>query len=544
MVLGQSLPGRIAARGKRAIRRVLTRSANAPGATKQRFEVVGGKHQDRLVEALTSELKAHNIGYVFGGVASGTRPRIHFRFDDAVEAIRVLEMVAGQLESCGKIGPAYFKEAKKPLVPVEGMLERFSAHSFKEADLWLLERQLGGNVSDPHGAFSLLEIDFWTESATTYRRDSESYVVAPRANEFATTMRRSDLDRLLGLQGSPTRDSFETFDAVRDLYSCDFPIDAVYTWVDDEDPAWMTAKARHASLSGYDPEGSDHGAVGQGRAYHDERFRNRDELKFSLRSLEMFAPWIRHIYVVTMDQVPEWLDTSHPKITVVSHRDIYSDPGALPTFNSSSIETQLHHIDGLAEHFIYFNDDVFLGRPCSWRDFFLGNGAARFVPARHSIASTLINDDDEEYLIADRNAIDLFAREFGFVVHQPMAHVPHSARRSVLYELESRFSAEFDRCQRARFRSLDDLRPIAFMGHHYGFATGRAVPGTMSHRYLALWKPIIGEQLKNVLESRRYQTFCINDVGVSRDREKGVNLLVSEFLARYFPYASSFERER
>ena len=35
----------------------------------------------------------------------------------------------------------------------------------------------------------------------------------------------------------------------------------------------------------------------------DSRFRDNDELRYSLRSLEQHAPWLRHIYIVTNGQV-------------------------------------------------------------------------------------------------------------------------------------------------------------------------------------------------------------------------------------------------
>jgi hypothetical protein len=226
----------------------------------------------------------------------------------------------------------------------------------------------------------------------------------------------------------------------------------------------------------------------------------------------------------------------------VSHSDLYADPSVLPTFNSSSIETRLHHIDGLAEHFIYFNDDVFLGRPCSWRDFFWAGGTAKFFPATHTISANLIHDHAEEYLVADRNAIRLLEAEFGRTVHAGMMHTPHPARRSVLTELEKKYPDEFAACASSRFRSRQDLRPIAFFGHHYGFATGQAMPAEISNRYLALWKPQIAAQLAGVLRTRKYKTFCINDVGVGADREREVDQLVQSFLERYFPVPSSFER--
>ncbi|XMA37048.1 hypothetical protein O1157_11655 [Streptomyces albogriseolus] len=75
----------------------------------------------------------------------------------------------------------------------------------------------------------------------------------------------------------------------------------------------------------------------------------------------MYAGFVRHVYIVTDGQTPEWLDADAPGITVVDHKDIFPE-GVLPVFNSHAIETRLHHIPGLSDHYLYFNDDVFVGR--------------------------------------------------------------------------------------------------------------------------------------------------------------------------------------
>lgn len=85
--------------------------------------------------------------------------------------------------------------------------------------------------------------------------------------------------------------------------------------------------------------------------------------RYSLRSLETNAPWIRHIYIVTNGQVPSWLDTSNPRVSIIPHDVIFANHSVLPTFSSLAIEFNLHRIPGLSETFLYFNDDVFLGRP-------------------------------------------------------------------------------------------------------------------------------------------------------------------------------------
>jgi UDP-N-acetylglucosamine-lysosomal-enzyme len=80
-----------------------------------------------------------------------------------------------------------------------------------------------------------------------------------------------------------------------------------------------------------------------------------------LRSIARFAPWVRHIWLVTNGQVPHWLRTDHPRLTVITHAQIYPNRSHLPVFASPSIEAHLHRIPGLADKFIYFNDDVMLG---------------------------------------------------------------------------------------------------------------------------------------------------------------------------------------
>ena len=43
------------------------------------------------------------------------------------------------------------------------------------------------------------------------------------------------------------------------------------------------------------------------------RFTDWDELKYSLRSLEKYAPWVRHVYIVTNGQIPSWLDMENSR---------------------------------------------------------------------------------------------------------------------------------------------------------------------------------------------------------------------------------------
>ena len=96
---------------------------------------------------------------------------------------------------------------------------------------------------------------------------------------------------------------------------------------------------------------------------------DNNELRYSLRSLEKYAPWIRKVYVVTNGQVPQWLNKKHPKVNLVQHKDIFPNSSHLPTFSSSAIECHLHRIPGLSRFFLYLNDDIIINQPISPFDF-------------------------------------------------------------------------------------------------------------------------------------------------------------------------------
>ncbi|XP_056133052.1 N-acetylglucosamine-1-phosphotransferase subunits alpha/beta [Lampris incognitus] len=100
------------------------------------------------------------------------------------------------------------------------------------------------------------------------------------------------------------------------------------------------------------------------------RFEDNEELRYSLRSVERHAPWVRHIFIVTNGQIPSWLNLDNSRVTVVTHQDIFLNQSHLPTFSSPAIETHIHRIPGLSQKFIYLNDDVMFGKDVWPDDFF------------------------------------------------------------------------------------------------------------------------------------------------------------------------------
>lgn len=124
-------------------------------------------------------------------------------------------------------------------------------------------------------------------------------------------------------------------------------IDFVTIWVDGNDQVWQK---KMLSYKGTEEQRSA------------TRFRDWEILKYWFRAVEEYAPWVHNIYFITDDQKPAWLNAHHPKLSVVDHKD-YIPKEYLPTFNSNCIEANLHRIKGLSEHFVAFNDDMYINQP-------------------------------------------------------------------------------------------------------------------------------------------------------------------------------------
>ncbi len=133
-------------------------------------------------------------------------------------------------------------------------------------------------------------------------------------------------------------------------------IDFVMIWVDGADPEWVREKNSYLSPD----ERGDNSEI---------RYRSWDNLQYWFRGVEKFAPWVNRIHFVTWGHLPPWLNTDSPKLNIVNHRD-YIPQQYLPTFNANTIELNLHRIKGLSEHFVYFNDDMFVTSPVKPEDFF------------------------------------------------------------------------------------------------------------------------------------------------------------------------------
>ena len=145
-------------------------------------------------------------------------------------------------------------------------------------------------------------------------------------------------------------------------------IDFVITWVDMDDPKWKEEFYTYSDKID--------NSVNE---LSEARFRDYGFLKYWFRGVDTFAPWVRKIHFVTSGQQPEWLNTDHPKINMVSHKD-YIPEEFLPVFNSNLIEIYMHKIPDLSEQFVYFNDDFYITNHIAPTRFF-ENGLPKDIAA-------------------------------------------------------------------------------------------------------------------------------------------------------------------
>ena len=145
----------------------------------------------------------------------------------------------------------------------------------------------------------------------------------------------------------------------------DYPVDFVVLWLDSSDPEWQAAKNK------YMPQ--DQSIRNSNSA---ARFRDWDIFRYWFRAVEKYAPWVRNVYLVTWGHVPKWLNLDNPKLKFVRH-DQFMPKEYLPTFSCFPTELNLWRIEGISEHIVYFNDDMFLTRPVEKSDFFC-NGLPRY----------------------------------------------------------------------------------------------------------------------------------------------------------------------
>lgn len=157
-------------------------------------------------------------------------------------------------------------------------------------------------------------------------------------------------------------------------------IDLVVPMVFPEDEEWQQEYTRHKGN-------------GSSTVKH-VRYRSWGTEELLVRCCMRYMPWVRciHLLLASPSQEQEWMRqmmTGEGKLEIHYHRDFMPEE-YLPCFSSPCIEMFLHRIPGLAEQFVYANDDMFPLSPLDPEDFFRdGRPCQRFVekpfPAKPNI---------------------------------------------------------------------------------------------------------------------------------------------------------------
>ena len=307
-------------------------------------------------------------------------------------------------------------------------------------------------------------------------------------------------------------------------------IDFVLPWVDGSDEAWLALKRKYQE--------SATNVSGTAEANADCRYHDYGMLRYWFRSVERFAPWVNRVFFVTCGQKPEWLDESNPKLRLVNHTD-YIPADYLPTFQSNTIELNLHRIADLSEQFVLFNDDTFLLRPVEPEFFFKKGlpviscdlGIPRWLNY-NSFSRTVINNSgvlkqslDVEHLVWENIWKFIDVREIGFkraiknlmsfainkvVIPGSFGHLPTAQLKSTFDEAWRTAPRAMDATSRTRFRSDDSVNQ--WLMSAWNMISGRFCPANEKRK--GQYFDINMRTLAQICDSIRRQSFpqlCVSD---------------------------------
>lgn len=293
-----------------------------------------------------------------------------------------------------------------------------------------------------------------------------------------------------------------------------FPIDVVYTW-----------------------KGED--------VSNDRRLGYNHELQYSLRSVHFFAPWVNKIFILMNSaKQPSWIK-DNSKIIIVEHSETFPSEKYLPNTNSNAIETTIANIPGLSNHYIYFNDDIFLGRRVKYTDFFTTDGKA-LIDDYSIHTRNIVRGVGENKLLFDvpKSADKLYK------------HIPISLIKNLVLDFNNTYSdyidwirmtkkrkdKGYDICEKNNLLSpCQQIHyPIAeFMYLHKKAKLVNNENNTLF--YLSSANDNFSERLNDII-NRRPKFFCINDVETDPVKRKIIASQMLSFFKKYFPDKADFEK--
>jgi len=290
-----------------------------------------------------------------------------------------------------------------------------------------------------------------------------------------------------------------------------FPIDVVYTWVGEE------------------------------KFSNNIRLSYNNELKYSLRSIDYYAPWVNKIYILmnTSNQ-PSWIKPND-KIIIVDHTDTFPSKEYLPNTNSNAIETTICNIPNLSEHYIYFNDDVFLGKKVKYTHFFTPDGKAKIHNFAVNTVKTIKNNYSKQLNV-----------HFPPNTNEIYKHVPIVYIKSLVLQFNHKYADDIHWIRTTKIRKGK--------GFNFCKENNLNTPCQQIHYAIAKYmylknKAVLTNLTKNIeyINGLDYMIllpkvlikkpiiFCINDTEKEEEKRKLFTTYILQFFNAYFPTPARFE---
>lgn len=330
----------------------------------------------------------------------------------------------------------------------------------------------------------------------------------------------------------------------------DQTIDIVVPWVDQNDLNWQKEKNKYEKDDLQDSR--------------TVRYRDLDLMVYFFRGIEENAPWVNKIHFITWGHVPKWLNQSHYKLNIVKHED-YIPEKYLPTFSSHTIELNLHRIKGLAEQFIYFNDDIFIINKVEPELFFKNNLPRDAAILRPNISlfrfsTSAIEANNLEVINTSYNFEKTLKNNYNkwfslkyrrFLIHTLLQlpyktftgflnfHLPNSYLKSTFEEL---WEEEYEILNRTCLNKFRDGRDV----NQWLFRYKQLVEGKFIPRHPKFGQTYSltnnNDDIRHAIISSNHKVICINDNNAEPvlDFEKEIKL-IKEVFQKKFPNKSSFE---
>lgn len=327
-----------------------------------------------------------------------------------------------------------------------------------------------------------------------------------------------------------------------------FPIDFVVLWVDSSDLSWQKDFEKYSKEAGLNTD------------FSAKRYRDWKLFKYWFRGIDQYAPWVNKVHLITNGQYPKWLNIDHPKLNLVSHKD-YIDKKYLPVFSSHPIELNIHRIKDLAEHFVYFNDDIFIKAPVKREQFFKrglpcdssimnildGKGISNIIANGVAIVNEHFNKKDS----LKHKPLNWFNPKYGKQVIRSLLlmpwtqfsgfydyHLPNAYLKSTLAEVWEKEYEKLSETTARKFRSSLDVNQYVF--RYWQLAKNNFIPiakQELGDFYMVGDIPL--DTIINSITSSEKPLVCLNDHD-PENLEHTIQELKKAF-DTVFPEKSSFE---